>query len=251
MELPPLEEQCKIAEILSAWDAASEQQARLLELKRERKRGLMQQLLTGKVRFKEFEGLEWVKTTVGQCANFINGRAFKPSEWATSGIPIIRIQNLNGSKDFNYFQGYFNHKNIAEKGELLFSWSGSKGTSFGPAIWSGETALVDQHIFKVEPKKSVDKSFFYYQLLILTILIEVRAHGSAGLVHVTKGELERETLFLPSLTEQQKIASVLSAADAELETLQTQLFALRSQKRGLMQRLLTGKTRVKLATTLD
>ena len=75
VNLPPLEEQRKIAEILSAWDEAIEQQTRLLELKRERKRGLMQQLLTGRVRFKEFAGLEWEMVELGSLLNYLGQRS--------------------------------------------------------------------------------------------------------------------------------------------------------------------------------
>ncbi len=68
-----------------------------------------------------------------------------------------------------------------------------------------------------------------------------------GLLNVSTVDFFETSLPLPTLTEQQKIATVLSAADAEIETLTAQLAALKSQKRGMMQRLLTGKTRVQLA----
>ena len=77
----------------------------------------------------------WVWARVGDICNPINGRAFKPSEWEDSGIPIIRIQNLKDSKAlFNYFQGKVPEKFHVDKGDLLFAWSGTPGTSFGAHI---------------------------------------------------------------------------------------------------------------------
>ena len=64
--------------------------------------------------------------------NFNNGAAFKPSDWKDSGIPIIRIVNLNGGDEFNYYLGEVDEKYHVVKGDLLFSWSGNIGTSFGP-----------------------------------------------------------------------------------------------------------------------
>ena len=68
----------------------------------------------------------WKWSRLGEVAEYLNGRAFKPEDWGESGIPIIRIQNLNspGSK-FNYYDGIIHEKNIVENGDLLISWSAS------------------------------------------------------------------------------------------------------------------------------
>jgi hypothetical protein len=73
----------------------------------------------------------------------------KPHEWRSQGLPIIRIQNLNGSDDFNYFDGSYNRKIEVHAGQLLFAWSGSRGTSFGPYIWHGPTGVLNYHTWKV------------------------------------------------------------------------------------------------------
>ena len=75
---------------------------------------------------------DWTSLPLGDVCKLINGRGFKPYEWVTEGFPIIRIQNLNGSDDFNYFDGHYDPKIEIENGQLLFAWSGSRGTSFGP-----------------------------------------------------------------------------------------------------------------------
>lgn len=80
----------------------------------------------------------------------INGKAFKPSDWTETGLPIIRIQNLNNpNAQYNHFLGEVEAKFLVKKGELLFAWSGTPGTSFGAHIWNGEKAVLNQHIFRV------------------------------------------------------------------------------------------------------
>ena len=104
INLPPLEEQRKIASILSTWDGAIEQQTRLLELKRERRRGLMQQLLTGKVRFKEFEGLEWRSGVFGEYCSFAGGSTFSEKyQGSTEGkYPFIKVSDMSLPRNYKY-----------------------------------------------------------------------------------------------------------------------------------------------------
>lgn len=93
----------------------------------------------------------WPMVRVGDVLKLINGRAFKPSEWAEEGLPIVRIQNLNKpDAPFNYYEGDLPGKFLLTDGDLLFAWSGTPGTSFGAHIWRGGPAWLNQHIFKVE-----------------------------------------------------------------------------------------------------
>ena len=95
---------------------------------------------------------DWLTSTIGDSMRLINGRAFKPTEWKDSGLPIIRIQNLNDpNSEFNYFAGQVDDRHLVQSGTLLFAWSGTKGTSFGARIWTGATGVLNQHIFKVVP----------------------------------------------------------------------------------------------------
>lgn len=243
---PPLPEQKKIAEILSTWDDAIATVSRLIESKRALKKGLMQQLLTGKRRFPGYKE-PWKRTNLGELSHFVNGRAFKPRDWGTVGLPIIRIQNLNGSPEYNYFNGEFDEKHLVRDGDLLFSWSGSRGTSFGSFVWKGPDGLLNQHIYKVIPTGVVTQQFFGYLLRYVTVLIERKAHGSAGLVHVTKRELEKFQVRFPTdQDEQLRIAETLSKIDGMISKYESQLNLLTQEKRGLMQKLLTGQVRVKV-----
>src|SRR5947208_6847604 len=143
--------------------------------------------------------------------NLINGRGFKPHEWRTAGLPIIRIQNLNGSEDFNFYSGQYNPKILVEHGQLLFAWSGSRGTSFGPYIWNGGQALLNYHTWKVAAHESTaDADFLLHALRQLTSYIEDRAHGASALVHTQKWEMEGFPIVIPSsLVEQRAIATAL------------------------------------------
>lgn len=134
---------------------------------------------------------DWDEMRVRDLCRLVNGRGFKPHEWVSRGLPIIRIQNLNGSDEFNYFSGDFNPKILVEYGQLLFAWSGSRGTSFGPHIWKGETAVLNYHTWKVAAEESVvTKDFLFHALRHLTGFIEDRAHGASALVHTQKWEME-------------------------------------------------------------
>lgn len=184
--------------------------------------------------------LEWEVKRLGEVMEFINGTSFKASEWATSGFPIIRIQNLNGSNDYNYYKGSIEKMVVVHRGDLLFAWSGSKGTSFGAYIWKHSTAVLNQHIFKVSNiSHRVNKDFIFFWLKYATAKIENNSHGSAGLVHITKKELEKYYFPMPKLLEQQCIAAILSSVDDLLESSRRVVEQVREVRRGVMQQLLT------------
>jgi type I restriction enzyme S subunit len=156
--------------------------------------------------------------TLGQVMDFQNGRAFKSSEWQTEGLPIIRIQNLNNfNAPFNYFNGAFDNRILVDTGDLLFSWSGTVGTSFGPHIWNRPQALLNQHIFKVKLNSTIEKRYAYYSLLSITSRIEENVNGSVGLTHITKTKLINFEIPLPSLVKQHEIVTKLDNAFADVD----------------------------------
>lgn len=146
---------------------------------------------------------------LGDLCNFINGRAFKPKDWEKAdngGLPIIRIQNLNNPNiEFNYYSKPVPEKYYINKGDLLFSWSGSRGTSFGAHIWNNQPGILNQHIFKVEFKENLLKHYLYYALNKSVEEVEQNLHGGVGLVHITKGNLEDIKIPLPPLDKQREI----------------------------------------------
>lgn len=162
---------------------------------------------------------EWPMVEIGSVCTLLNGRAFKPTDWEkadSGGLPIVRIQNLNNlNAEFNYFTGEVSPRNIVETGELLFSWSGSRGTSFGAHVWFGPRAVLNQHIFKVEfPPDRANKTFLLHALNGAVAEVEDNLHGGVGLVHITKGNLERIKIPLPTLPEQNAVATEIEAEQA-------------------------------------
>ena len=185
----------------------------------------------------------WHKHQLSAICTLQNGHSFKPHEWDTEGLPIIRIQNLNGSTNFNYYAGEADDRWIVETGQLLFSWAGTRGVSFGPFIWSGSKGVLNQHIYKVYPKR-VDAAWLYLTLKWITHHIEAQAHGfKATLLHVQKKDIEEQYVLVPPFPEQRKIAQILSTWDKAIATTERLLANKQQQKKALMQRLLTGRQR--------
>ncbi len=144
-----------------------------------------------------------------EVAEFINGKAFKPSDWSESGLPIIRIQNLTGTSErFNYFNGDVEDKFRVRNGDILISWSASLGVYY----WQGAEAVLNQHIFKVCPKKNIDPDYFYYASTGKLQEMVAQVHG-ATMQHITKDRFDALLIALPSLTEQRRIAKYLKQAD--------------------------------------
>ena len=133
-------------------------------------------------------------------------------------MPIIRIQNLNGSREFNYFAGEPEPDWIIEPGDLLFAWAGSKGSSFGPCIWPGPRGVLNQHIHKLSPHEGVDKRFLYYLLKVFTAQVEKHAHGfKDSLVHLRKAVLTELVVNVPPFSVQQSVARRLLTLDEREE----------------------------------
>ena len=170
----------------------------------------------------------WQLAPVGDLCNLINGRGFKKSEWEQAGLPIIRIQNLkNSSSGFNYFAGSYDDRILIEPGELLFSWSGTPGTSFGAFTWDGPTGVLNQHIFRVVfDGENLDRDFFRFALTERLDELIGGAQGGVGLRHVTKGKLEKTELLLPPLNEQRRIVSKIESLESHREAAQEALEAI-------------------------
>jgi type I restriction enzyme S subunit len=161
----------------------------------------------------------WKRVRIGDALKLINGRAFKPSEWSQQGRPIVRIQNLNDPEaPFNYYDGELPTKFCLKKGDLLFAWSGTPGTSFGAHIWRGDDAWLNQHIFKVIFDDSqFDKRFLRYAINQNLNQYIAAAHGGAGLAHITKGRFEASTIICPLLDDQKRIVAEIEKQFSRLD----------------------------------
>lgn len=199
---------------------------------------------TPALRFPDFQNDgDWEMKRLGEVCDLTNGMAFKPSDWKTKGVPIVRIQNLNDEKaEFNYCDPeIINEKCMIDTGTLLFSWSGTPGTSFGAFIWNRGKAVLNQHIFIVEPI-DIDKLFLKVSIDANMASIIEKTHGGAGLRHITKSDFEDVCVFVPKgITEQRRIAACLSALDEMLAATNGKLEQLKAYKKGMMQKLFPAK----------
>lgn len=148
----------------------------------------------------------WGTKRLDAVARLINGRAFKPEEWEPEGLPIIRIQNLNDStKPFNYTRRDYPDRFKVKCDDILFSWSGTPGTSFGCFRWRGPEGWLNQHIFKVLlDGECIDGDFFIEQINLRLGELVAKAHGGVGLQHVTKAMIDEMLLTVPPLTLQRE-----------------------------------------------
>jgi type I restriction enzyme S subunit len=146
--------------------------------------------------------------TVADVGEFVNGFAFKPTDWGDSGRPIIRIQNLTDpAKPLNRTTRVVPEKYRVESGDLLVSWS----ATLDAFVWDREPALLNQHIFKVTlDERVVDRRFAYY-LLKQAISEMVRSdslHGST-MKHINRAPFLAHPICLPSIAHQRTVAAVI------------------------------------------
>lgn len=250
--LPPLAEQKKIAEILSTWDKAIEKQTQLIQKLELRKKGLMQQLLTGKKRLPGFTD-EWKKVKFSSLIDKIsNGYTYDVN--SGGNIPITRIETI--SKGFiDYMRvGYTQYVDTLEnyrllKGDILFSHINSIIHIGKVAIYKGEKELYHgMNLLLIRAKQTMNKNYLYYFLSSSIARKKVRSFAKQAVnqASVNTEELKKWILNIPSLQEQTAIANILSSSDEEIRLAQDKLAAMKEQKKGLMQVLLTGKKRVKI-----
>jgi len=166
----------------------------------------------------------WKLVLAGELIHLINGRAFKSDDWRSSGLPIIRIQNLNNPRaPFNYLQGEVSENHRVANGDMLLSWSGTPGTSFGAFIWSGGDAVLNQHIFKVSIYSDLlDKAFLKMAINASLDALIGGARGGVGLKHVTKGQVEALLVPIPPVEEQKRIVAKVDELMALCDQLEAQ-----------------------------
>ena len=144
---------------------------------------------------------------LGDVATYINGYAFKPEQRGKKGLPIIRIQDLNGkSNDLGFFDGKYPEQVEINTGDILISWSGSLGVY----KWNKGKALLNQHIFKVLFNKvEIDKEYFCYAIRNSLSSMSQQTHG-ATMKHITKKDFDNISIPYPNSDEQKKIANNLN-----------------------------------------
>lgn len=166
-----------------------------------------------KARFVELtENVNTVPTRMGDIATYINGYAFKPTDWKESGLPIIRIQNLNdATARYNYFDGKIDSKYLVTTGDILVSWA----THLEAYIWNGNRAWLNQHIFKVLFNKiPINKIYFVYATEDALRQAFKNAHGfKPTMEHIKRSDFENAIVKLPPMEIQNQFAAFVAEVD--------------------------------------
>lgn len=230
-----LKEQKKIAQILSTWDKAITTTEQLLANSQQQKKALMQQLLTGKKRLLDDNGVrfsgEWENVVLGDISHITTGSSNREDSSLDGAYTFFdRSEDIRTSSRFLY------------DGEAVIV--AGEGQDFVPKHFKGKFDL-HQRTYAIMDFKNTFGKFLYYYIGYYRYYFLSQAVGST-VKSLRLPMFNKMPINLPTFKEQQKIAAVLSAADAEVTALEQKITHLKDEKKALMQQLLTGKKRVKV-----
>ncbi|MPX98126.1 restriction endonuclease subunit S, partial [Salinivibrio sp. VYel6] len=242
--IPPLPEQKKIAQILSTWDQAITATERLLENSQQRKKGLMQQFLTGKKRLPGFEG-EFNTLTLSDAATITMGTSPKSAAYNSTGDGLPLLQGNADIENRRSQPRVFTSEvtKVCQPGSILLSVRAPVGS----VAISNHEACIGRGICAIEAKHDNDQEFLYQWMLWYEPRWTNLSQGST-FESVNSADIKNLRIKLPGNDEQKAISKVLSVADRESELLMIRLSNLKQEKKALMQQLLTGKRRVNVET---
>ncbi|XQL54569.1 restriction endonuclease subunit S [Escherichia coli] len=260
--VPPLAEQKKIAQILSTWDKAISVTEKLLTNSQQQKKALMQQLLTGKKRLLDENGVrfsgEWEYTIFGNLGDTYTGLTGKTKDDLGAGKPYIPYINIFKNsridiQNLEYVQVNDDERqSVVKYGDIFFTTSSETPEEVGmSSVLLEEVSEVFLNSFcfgfRLNNFETLIPKYARYLFRSEHVRRQISTLGQGVTrYNLSKRQLIKLELKLPCVEEQQKIAAVLSAADAEISTLEKKLTCLRDEKKALMQQLLTGKRRVKV-----
>ncbi|HED2734839.1 restriction endonuclease subunit S [Escherichia coli] len=244
---PPVAEQKKISQILSTWNKAISVTEKLLANSQQQKKALIQQLLTGKKRLLDENGVrfsgEWCTCTLSEVAHIIMGSSPKSEAYNDNGLGLPLIQGNADIKCRVSCPRVYTSDITKEctPGDILLSVRAPVGT----VALSQHKACIGRGISAIKSKRKMSQSFLYQWFLWFEPKWCYLSQGST-FESINSDDIKTLKLSVPNFEEQQKIAAVLSAADTEISTLEKKLACLKNEKKALMQQLLTGKRRVKV-----
>ena len=253
VRIPPIGEQRAIAQILQTWDRGISATSQLIGAQQNRKRGLMQQLLTGRRRFKEFKGERWRRLRLGDLLDSVDRYITFNDEHS------YKLASIRRRSEGLFFREELRGDAIKTKvmktirtGDFLLSKMQVVHGAWALVTPEFDGMFVSDSYIALVPRDSRRLKIEFLNYLSQTRQLRHLAYLSCHGVHIEKmtfnlDDFLHESIEIPTTTEEQaKIVSVLSTCDREINLLQRQLAALKEQKRGLMQKLLTGQVRVKV-----
>ena len=247
--LPSIEEQERICSVLQLWDTAIEKQSELIKKLKLRKRALMQQLLTGKKRLPRCSG-EWKRVPIKSFAKEISIRNYEVKDYTV--LSCTKYDGLVPSLDYFGRQIYpkdLGSYKIVPQYHFAYATNHIEEGSIGYQSKYEYGLISPMYTVFITDKSEIDDVFLFAVLKShhLIYLYQSMMEGSIN----RRGGLRWDSfstikIDLPPLSEQKAISAFLIVADKEIEIAEKKLNNLQSQKRGLMQQLLTGKKRILL-----
>jgi type I restriction enzyme S subunit len=236
--VPPVNEQRKIAKILSAWDKAINTTERLIDNRKQQKKALMQQLLTGKKRLlddtKKLFNIDWKEVALGEIS------------FITTGSSNREDSSLDGEYAF-----FDRSVDVRTSGQFLFDAEAviipGEGQEFTPKHFKGKFDLHQRTYAIMDLKETIGKFIYYYIDYHRHYLLSQAVGSTVKSLRLPM--FKKMPIMLPEKNEQKKISIVLTNTDKEMNLLEQKLAYLKQEKQALMQQLLTGKCRVKVDQT--
>lgn len=257
INLPPLPEQRKIAQILSTWDRGIATTEKLIDASKQQKKALMQQLLTGKKRLvdpetgKKFEG-EWERHSLSDLV-YVDRKSLGKKTPDNFKFKYISLSNVDFgiiSKELEVHEfsaAPSRARRVLQDGDILMSTVRPNLKGFAKVTSCYADCIASTGFAVLTPKKKVNGDYIYQYIFSahVTGQIDSLVVGS-NYPAINSSDVSGLKVYCPTFEEQQKIASVLTAADKEIELLNAKLSHFKQEKKALMQQLLTGKRRVQV-----
>lgn len=247
--LPPLAEQKAIAHALSDVDNLITAIDQLITKKRNIKQGTMQELLTGKKRLPGFSG-KWEVKKLGDICNYINDGTHYTPKYINDGIPFYSVENVT-TNNFHHTKyiskeehNFLVKRCNPQKGDILLTRIGTLGKT-KLIDWNVEASIyVSLALLKLN--NNIDSNYLYTYTKSNQFVQDVikRSLVNATPQKINMGDIDNIPIPFPPLPEQKAIAEILNDIDKEIEALEKNRDKYKTIKQGMMQELLTGKTRI-------
>ncbi|MDR3515220.1 MAG: restriction endonuclease subunit S [Azospirillaceae bacterium] len=248
VRVPPIDEQRRIAAVLETWDLAVEQTERLIAAESERQSLLLEHLFTGR-QFGQTEGTRYQRLPLGEISNCYSGGTPDRGdvEYFGGGIPWVKSGEVVSSNIIA------TEETLSERGLTSSSakWvpAGSTlvamyGANAGQVGRLGVDATTNQAILAVVPCREIVTPEYLYHSIINTIPSLMRKVQGSGQPNLSAGIVKDEKILVPDVYDQIKISKVATALETSIQLLEATRAKLLNQKRGLMQKLLTGAWRL-------
>lgn len=243
--IPPLPEQKAIAQLLSTWDETITKTQALIAKKEERKKWLMQNLLTGKKRLKGFEKTKWHLKSLEEVAEFRNGKAHE-NAIDENGKYIVINSKFISTEGFVYKRSNENLCPLKIDDIVMVMSDIPNGKALAKCFYVTENDkyTLNQRICSIKSFEETNSKFLFF--LLNRNVHYLSFNNGVGQTNLKKEEVLECPLMMPEEKEQTAVVQVLQNADNEIQLLKNKIEKLKEQKKGLMQVLLTGKKRLKI-----